>query len=134
MRVLLYIHSLKMGGAERVLVNLAKSMSEQGLEVHLVTQTCSTSDAYTVPPEIIRTSLLTGETSRGLFHAARLNLRRVIRLRKLIREWRPDRIIAFMPTANFVAIAASRAAGAGGACKRLQRRLVVHVRALEAWF
>ena len=108
MRVLLYINSLKMGGAERVLVNLAKSMSEQGLDVHLATQTCSTSDAYTVPPEIIRTSLLTGETSRGLFHAARLNLRRVIRLRKLIREWRPDRIIAFMPTANFVAIAASR--------------------------
>ena len=61
MKLLLFIHSLGAGGAERVLVTMANHWSEEGREVVLVTLAPRTDDRYATAPSVRRIELGTGQ-------------------------------------------------------------------------
>jgi len=105
MRLLLSINSLSSGGAERVMAKLANHFVAQGHDVIVVTQVSTGADHY--PTQARRLSLHAGETSNNAWQAASHNIIRWWRLRKVIAEIRPDCVIAFMPTANILALLAT---------------------------
>ena len=118
MRLLFYIHSLSAGGAERVISKLTShlaaecdSQGERQYDVTLLTQAPLGSDRYPLHPAVQRQSLLTGQVSRNLAEAVFNNLRRIWRLRREIRQSKPDVVIAFMPTANILSLIATTGLG-----------------------
>ena len=106
MTLVLFIYSLRAGGAERVLTKLADFLVARGHRVLLITQTGVDSDAY--PTRAERLSLQAGATSSGNLHALFNNIRRLQRLFCLLRRIRPHCMLAFMPTAAVVALLAAR--------------------------
>ncbi len=111
MRLLLHINSLAVGGAERVLLKLASNWHEQGHDVMVVTQTPVAEDQLPVPAGVQRASTQTGGVSGHWLRALVRNAERSRRLRAVLQEWKPDRIISFLPTANVVALLAARGLG-----------------------
>lgn len=107
MEVILVISSLRGGGAERVLVNLAQWWSDLGLRVGIVTVSGSESDAYPVPPTVKRFALGLEQPSSGIFSAMRNNFSRVRTLRRILRQESPQVVIGFMTESNVLAILAS---------------------------
>ncbi len=105
MKLLLFINSLTAGGAERVLAKLGDYFVEQGHDVTLLTQTETITDHY--PTRAARLSLSAGSVSRNPLHALMNNLTRLRRLRACIRDLEPDCVVAFMPTANVLALMAA---------------------------
>jgi glycosyltransferase involved in cell wall biosynthesis len=107
-KVLLFIHSLSCGGAERVTANVANHWAGTGWEVALVTLASRELDFYQLHPRVRRIDLgLAGESgSAGM--AVWNNLRRVLALRVVLRRERPEVAVAMMTTAN-VLLAAARA-------------------------
>ncbi|HLU00092.1 MAG TPA: glycosyltransferase family 4 protein [Burkholderiaceae bacterium] len=106
--LMIVIHSLGGGGAERVAVDMCDYWLAQGCRVTLVTQSGPDTDAYTVPEGVDRRVLgLAGESS-GKIGAALVNLRRILRLRRLIRKLRPQVVLGMMTTSSVLAIAAGR--------------------------
>ena len=107
MRVLLYINSLGMGGAERVLLRLAAHWQRAGHTVLVVTQTPVSEDQLTPPAGVERLSTHSAGISGHWLSAVAQNIRRVSRLRGLLRRWQPDCVVSFLPTANVVALLAA---------------------------
>ncbi|NKB98587.1 MAG: glycosyltransferase [Pseudomonadales bacterium] len=107
MKLLFFINSLSSGGAERVITKLASHYGDANHEASLVTLTSLDSDYYSVSPSVTRISLGAGGLSTGVVNAVANNLRRHSKLRQLIRRMKPDAIIAFMPTANVLAVLAA---------------------------
>lgn len=102
MKLLIYIHSLENGGAERVAANLANHWSAAGWEVTIVTAAGCRSDFYALDPTVRRVGLdLTG-TGRNLVSGCLRLVRRVRGLRAILRATRPDVAISVMHTANVV--------------------------------
>jgi len=107
MNVLLYIHSLRAGGAERAIVKLSNYLVEHGHRVTLATHVASEEDHYQVDDGVDRVCLGYARTSRGGLDTAVLNLRRATRLRQLIIHVQPDCLVAFMFVPTGVASIAS---------------------------
>ena len=110
-RVLLFIHSLHGGGAERVAVDLSAHWARAGRDVMVVTQAGKEDDAYALDPKVSRAVLNTvgeGGGLRGIWS----NVRRV-RARRVIREFRPDIVLGMMTTASVLSVIA----GAGLGCR-----------------
>lgn len=102
-KVAFYINSLDKGGAQRVIVNLAESLYEEGTQVVLVT-TKKAEEEYTVSPGIRRVySEITGEevTENRITNFKN----RFQKLRRIWKEENPDVIISFIGKNNFMAIA-----------------------------
>lgn len=111
-RVLLFIHSLHGGGAERVAVDLSAHWARAGRDVMVVTQAGKEDDAYALDPKVSRAVLNTvgeGGGLRGIWS----NVRRVRALRRVIREFRPDIVLGMMTTASVLSVIA----GAGLGCR-----------------
>jgi glycosyltransferase involved in cell wall biosynthesis len=108
MNLLCYIHSLASGGAERVLAKLADHWSQQGHSVTLVTNTPTDADTYPVDAKVARHSLNSPEPSKTIVHAARNTWQRKRRLQKLLEQLHIDCVVAFMPIANYISLAASQ--------------------------
>jgi glycosyltransferase involved in cell wall biosynthesis len=108
MRLLIYIHSLASGGAERVVVNLANHWIRKGWDVTVVTVATGSADFYEIDPAVKRIMLgLDGGTDRFL-SVVRRNARRIMALRRILRENRPHVTLSMMTNANVVlALAAS---------------------------
>lgn len=100
MKLLLHINSLGVGGAETTVLKLAGHWVRQGHDVMVLTQTPVAADRLPVPDGVIRESTDTAGMSRRLVDVITRNLRRFLRLRAVIRRWRPDTVIGFLPTAN----------------------------------
>jgi glycosyltransferase involved in cell wall biosynthesis len=98
--VVLYIHTLILGGAERVALNLAETLPDAGLRVTLVVNQASGKLVDQLPPGLRLVSL---ETPR--MRAA------VPALRRLLRQERPDALITLMVNTNLPAIWANLLAG-----------------------
>jgi glycosyltransferase involved in cell wall biosynthesis len=111
MRLLLHINSLAVGGAERVLLKLARHWHELGHDVMVVTQAPVEQDQLPVPAGVQRASTQTGGVSGHWLRALVRNAERSRRLRAVLQAWKPDRIISFLPTANVVALLAARGLG-----------------------
>lgn len=103
-KIFLYINAINGGGAERVMVNLAQALAEQGIDTTLVT---SFRDSWEYPlnHRVHRISL-----EEEQLHQSRLqrNVGRIAKLRRLCRKERPDLLLSFMAEPNFRAVMATR--------------------------
>ncbi|MDQ8030953.1 glycosyl transferase [Bordetella genomosp. 1] len=109
-RVLIFIHSLHGGGAERVAADLSAHWVAQGREVMLVTQASAEGDVYALDPRVQRRVLHTAGEGGGL-RGVLANLKRVRALRALIKSFRPDIVLGMMTTASVLAVLAARGLG-----------------------
>lgn len=106
--LMIVIHSLQGGGAERVAVDLGAYWVARGYRVTLVTQAGAGGDAYALHPDVRRVVLGTAGGSVGRVRGLLANLRRVHRLRRLIRRERPDIVLGMMTTSSVLAVIAAR--------------------------
>jgi glycosyltransferase involved in cell wall biosynthesis len=108
MRLLIYIHSLENGGAERVVANLANYWVSIGWDITVVTVAPSASDFYALDPAVARISLdLTG-SSRNVFAGFWRTARRAQALRRILQRVCPDVALSAMHTANVILALAAR--------------------------
>lgn len=107
LRVLIFIHSLHGGGAERVAADLSAHWARSGWPVMVVTQADDQDDAYTLHPDVQRRILHTAGEGGGL-RGVLANVRRVRALRATLREFRPDIVLGMMTTASILAVMAAR--------------------------
>jgi glycosyltransferase involved in cell wall biosynthesis len=108
MKLLIYVHSLENGGAERVVANLANHWASIGWQLIIVTVAPRTSDFYALDPAIGRVSLGMTDGSEDLLAGALRTVHRVRALRRILRSVRPDVALAAMQTASVIlALAAS---------------------------
>ena len=100
MNLLIFIHSLSSGGAERITANLANHWAERGRRVTIVTLASIELDFYGLHPSVQRIALnLAGESPNSIAGAVN-NLRRMATLRRVLREIKPDIALGMMSTAN----------------------------------
>lgn len=110
MRLAICIASLSGGGAERVAAVLAEGLAGQGDEVLVVTNASADSDFYPLPAAVARRSI--GPFPRGgPLRRLENTVLRVTRLRRALREFRPDVVIAFMGITNVRALWAAGGSG-----------------------
>ena len=108
MRLLIYLHSLEAGGAERVTASLANYWANQGWHVTIATVEAVDRDFYRLDPAIQRISFEMAGASESLRHALVRNFRCTRLLRKAIRDTNPDAVMAMMTNANIVLALACR--------------------------
>lgn len=102
--LLFYINAIHDGGAERVLLQLAKRFAGCGYRSVVVTSFVDTWE-YPVPEGVERLSIEQEQLPQSRL---RRNLSRIKALRRIIREYRPAALISFMAEPNFRAVLASR--------------------------
>ena len=109
MRIVFVIPSLGPGGAERVATLLVNAWSGKGHEVVLATFDAPGAEPFfALDTRVELRGLSASDTSRGLVARLGINAARLTRLRAVLREVRPDFVVAFMTEANAVAIWAAR--------------------------
>jgi glycosyltransferase involved in cell wall biosynthesis len=99
-RLLLLIHSLSMGGAERVATNLANHWVNKGYTVAVATLSSTSADFYALDPRIERIALDVAKPSQHPMAAVLNNLRTLRAVRRLLKQWQPQVTIALMTNAN----------------------------------
>jgi len=104
MKITLVISSLSCGGAERVLVLLAKGFTERGYEVSVVTLSAKDTDFYKLPEGVSRLSLAIMKKSPTPFHSLWNNLTRCLILRQGIQATQPDVVISFVTPTNILTV------------------------------
>lgn len=102
--LLFYINAIHDGGAERVLLQLAKRFAACGCRAVVVTSFVDEWE-YPVPEGVERLSI---EQTQLPQSRLRRNLSRIKALRRLIREYKPAALLSFMAEPNFRAVIASR--------------------------
>ncbi|REE22163.1 glycosyltransferase involved in cell wall biosynthesis [Paraburkholderia sp. BL27I4N3] len=113
MKILLFIHSLHYGGAERVAMNLSSEWAAQGQEVCVVTLTSTASDFYSLHDSVKRITLDLAGATNGPVSAVFANARRMLALRRVLKEVRPDVVLGIETRPSILAILA----GLGLPCK-----------------
>lgn len=103
MKILFYINAIHYGGAERVMCNLATQFSEHGHECVLTTSFRDDWE-YSFGKEVKRVALFESRLKYGFL---KRNIFYVKKLRKILKEEKPDVVVAFMAEPNFRAIMAS---------------------------
>lgn len=107
MNILLVISSLGSGGAERVMSLMANYWANERHRVTLVTLDKTGNDFYLLSANVSRIGLdLLCESNHTLAALAN-NFSRTARLRKTIKEVRPDVVISFMEKTNILTILAT---------------------------
>ena len=105
--LMIVIHSLRGGGAERVAVDLAAGWHARGCSVMIVTQTDDRQDAYPLPEGVRRHALGLAGESAGPLGALWGNLLRVVSLRRLVRRHRPGVVLGMMTRGSVLAVLAA---------------------------
>ena len=103
MRIALVISSLWRGGAERVMSLLANHCAARGDSVVLITYERSSSD-YLLDARVERVSLDLNQVSNGFVNALLNNWRRLVALRKALRESGASVVISFEERMNAFAV------------------------------
>ena len=106
-KIIFYINSINYGGAERVMVNLANEFSKRNYKLCFVT-TVRDKEEYFLDKKIERLNLEEVQSKKTF---VKRNISRTIKLRKILKEKRPDIIISFLAEPNFRAIMATRFLG-----------------------
>lgn len=104
MKLLFYINAIHDGGAERVISNLASVFSTHGYQVILVTSFCAKWE-YVLDSNVRRLSLEETEIKQSFF---KRNVSRILKLRSICREEKPDLVISFMGEPTFRALLATK--------------------------
>ena len=107
-KILLLIHSLCAGGAERAACTLANFWAGRGREVTIITLAPVSADFYPLDRRVGRISLDLAGASRHALHGLWQNARRVVALRRLLRSLQPDIALAMMSTPNVLLALASQ--------------------------
>ena len=106
-KILLLMHSLSAGGAERAACTLANFWAASGRDVNIVTLTPVSADFYPLDRRVGRISLDLAGVSHHALHGLWQNVKRVVALRRLLRSLRPDIALAMMSTPNVLLALAS---------------------------
>lgn len=106
--LMIVIHSLHGGGAERVAVDLAGYWLGHGCQVSVVTQTSAAQDAYALPEGVQRYALALDGDSGGGVRAIWANARRLWALRRLMQRHRPTVVLGMMTKASILSVLAGR--------------------------
>lgn len=106
--LMIVIHSLGGGGAERVAADMAGYWIQQGIKVTLVTQTDPSTDVYALHPRVTRRVMGTASASRSRTGGILSNAWRIARLRRLIKQDRPTLIVGMMTTSSILCLLAAR--------------------------
>lgn len=106
--LMIVIHSLAGGGAERVAADLSAYWVQRGYRLTVVTQEAADTDAYALHPKVNRVVLGMAGQSAGTGRAVWSNLRRIWRLRRLMRRESPTIVLGMMTTSSVLAIIAAR--------------------------
>lgn len=102
MKLLIYVHSLENGGAERVVANLANHWASIGWDITILTVAARTTDFYALDPAIRRICLDMRGGSEDVLSGALRTARRVHALRGWLRDLRPDVALGAMQTASVI--------------------------------
>lgn len=106
--IVLVTGSLEGGGAERQMSDMANFWAADGLSITLATWSGpEIADFYPLDPRVRRVHLQVGTPPVKPLPRLRLNLRRVLRLRRQLVADRPDAVLSFMPVSNVLTILAS---------------------------
>jgi len=105
------ISSLSGGGAERVLVLLAKGLTAMGHHVAVVTIFGKDQDFYTLPDGVDRVALDLGKTTLSPTEKLTANARRLSALRRAVRQLQPDVTVSFMTETNVLVLLAGFGTG-----------------------
>ncbi|WP_456473461.1 glycosyltransferase family 4 protein [Desulfolithobacter sp.] len=100
MHLLLFIHSLSAGGAERVTANLANYWAGKSWKITVVTMTGRERDFYELHPTIRRIALRADADSPNMFAAIWHNFHRVRALRQVLKREKPDVALGMMSAAS----------------------------------
>lgn len=103
-RIAFYISTLQMGGAERVISNLANGFCEDGYEVYMITENPDRRESYPLHPEVERIMLPKPDKKSRLSNA----IERIINVRKIVKKLRICMLVSFIGKANIRAILATR--------------------------
>ena len=103
-KIVFYVNAINGGGAERVMVNLAKYFSENGYDTTLVTSFRDTWE-YPLAATVRRLTLEEVEIKQSRI---KRNFSRIKKLRDLCKSEKPDILVSFMEEPNFRAILATR--------------------------
>lgn len=108
-RILLIIHSLGGGGAERVTVNLADYWQAAGHEIAIATLVGDALQRYNLSASVRHLPLGVARPSSGFFSGLLNNFNRIRRIRRLLRDEQPDIAIGMMSTsATLLALARTK--------------------------
>jgi glycosyltransferase involved in cell wall biosynthesis len=108
MRLLIYIHSLEAGGAERVTASLANYWAKRGWQITIATVESIHRDFYYLDPAVQRIGFNLQRKNHGLQQTVTCNFARIGTLRKAIRATKPDAVMAMMTNANIILALACR--------------------------
>ncbi len=100
MKILLFTNNLAGGGAERAAATLANFWARQGQEVTVVTLQRADDDFYRLDAQVRRIALNLSAGSGNVLAALLHNLRRVLALRRILRQLRPAVAVSLMSTPN----------------------------------
>jgi glycosyltransferase involved in cell wall biosynthesis len=106
MKITLVISALGCGGAERVLVSMAKGFIQRGHNVTVITLSEKNSDFYELPVGSTRIALGLLSNSGGIIEAISSNIERITVLRKAVHSSNPDVVISFLRITNITSILA----------------------------
>ncbi len=106
--LVIVIHSLRGGGAERVVSDISAWYVSKGHRVTVVTQTDADSDVYSLDSRVQRLSMRTAGDSGGAVQAALSNVRRILRLRRMLKRLQPTVVLGMMTTSSVLAVLATR--------------------------
>lgn len=107
MKLVIFINNLAGGGAERVAATLANYWARKHWEITIVTLDPQSLDFYPLEPAVRRVSLNLSGDSAHILDALLQNVRRVIALRRAIRQLRPNVVLSMMSTPNVLLAFAS---------------------------
>jgi len=99
-QLLIFIHSLSGGGAERVAAHLANHWAAKGWQITIATLAPQSLDSYQLHPKVERIALDLAGDSGNVPAAFWNNLRRIWALRQVLRQVKPQVALAIMSTAN----------------------------------
>src|SRR5690625_7901449 len=109
MHIMIVIHSLRSGGAERVTADLSSYWHRLGYKVSVMTQLSPDTDIYPLAEGSQRHLLHTAYDTGGGLRGVWANLRRARRLRALIKMHRPDDELGVTTTMSVLRVTASGA-------------------------
>ncbi len=106
--VIMFIASMGIGGAERVVSVMSNYWVQQGWRVILLSQKEANVDFYTLDERITRIGMGLLDESGGFKDAMIQNFKRLRFFRQVIRQYKPDVIISFLPPSNVLAIISAK--------------------------
>lgn len=114
-RVVVFVAGLGSGGAERVAVRICDWLHDTGHEVCLLTLSGTGTDFYSCPTEVLRLGLDLQHPSGSPVRAITANLRRFWAVRRAVRSFSADVVLALGDRSNILMLLAT----AGLRCRKI---------------